>query len=73
VRDLFLASLNHDPELLPAASGNKTLAIQEVILERNGLHFINANMLKPDRKTQAALDRDFRELVDSVTSSKSGD
>jgi hypothetical protein len=48
-----------------APSGEEN-PIGEVILERNGLHFINNRVLSPDRETEKNLDPEFRKLVDSV-------
>jgi hypothetical protein len=39
---------------------------EEIILEKNGIHFINSNVLSPDRETEKNLDAEFRKLVDSV-------
>jgi hypothetical protein len=50
----------------PAASFGEEAPISEVILERNGLHFINNRVFNPDRETEKNLDSDFKKLVNSV-------
>jgi hypothetical protein len=40
--------------------------LDEVILEKGGIHFINSKAFNPDRETEKNLDADFRKLVDSV-------
>jgi hypothetical protein len=50
----------------PEASFQEESPISEVILERNGIHFINNHVFNPDKETEKNLDSDFRKLVDSV-------
>ena len=69
LRGPFVFDAAHEPELLQKAD-------EEAIVTQNGLHFINSGLFSPDGKTGAALDNDFRDLVESVMnpiSSKSGD
>ena len=69
LRSPFVFDAAHEPELLQEAN-------EEAIIMQNGVHFINSGLFSPDEKTGAALDNNFRELVDSVMdpiSSKSGD
>jgi hypothetical protein len=40
--------------------------VKEVILERDGIHYIDNRALKPDGETVKALDQKFLDLVDSV-------
>ena len=60
LRGPFVFDATHEPELLQVE------ADEEAIIMQNGLHFINNCLFSPDGKTGAALDNDFRELVDSV-------
>ncbi|MDR1618181.1 MAG: hypothetical protein LBS06_03930 [Treponema sp.] len=39
---------------------------REVILEQDGVHYINRRAMTPDRETIKKLDRDFLNLVNSV-------
>jgi hypothetical protein len=67
----FFAAANTEPELLQLAGGedNKEEAVREsAILEQDGIHIINSNLFNPDSETEAGLDKDFRELVDSIIS-----
>jgi len=48
-----------NPELLQAA-GN------EVIYERNGIHYINDDALNSDKNTEKEINNDFAQLVESV-------
>jgi len=69
LRGPFAFDATCEPELLQKAD-------EEAIIMQNGVHFINSGLFSPDEKTGAALDNDFRELVESVMdpiSSKSGD
>jgi hypothetical protein len=50
----------------PVSSSREETPISEVILERNGVHFINNRVFNPDKETEKNLDSDFRKLVDSV-------
>jgi hypothetical protein len=43
----------------------------EVIEEKDGVHYINKNMLTLDQPAPEALDPEFRDLVDSVLNEKS--
>ena len=52
------------------ADGEIEIAAEEnpeksVIEEREGIHYISDNVLKPDPETDD-LDRDFKKLVDSI-------
>jgi hypothetical protein len=38
----------------------------EVILDRDGIHYINSRVLNPDKDTEKTLDPKFLDLVDSV-------
>ncbi|GHV63659.1 hypothetical protein AGMMS49587_14400 [Spirochaetia bacterium] len=38
----------------------------DVIQERDGVHFINDSVFKPDRDVEKNLDSKFKDLVDSV-------
>jgi hypothetical protein len=40
--------------------------VKEVILERDGIHYIDNQVLNPDGETVKALDQKFLDLVDSV-------
>ncbi|AEF85583.1 hypothetical protein TREPR_0713 [Treponema primitia ZAS-2] len=52
------------PDLeIPQESGENE---DEFILERDGVNYINENLLSPDRKILEKLDRDFQDLIDSV-------
>ncbi|MFP3041534.1 hypothetical protein LQZ19_06885 [Treponema primitia] len=39
---------------------------KEIIAERDGISYINENILTPDEKTLKSLDRNFKNLIDSV-------
>jgi hypothetical protein len=56
----FLIEENSDPDPLDAYT--------EVIEEKDGVHYINKNVLTPDKPELEALDPEFRDLVDSVLS-----
>jgi hypothetical protein len=76
----FLTALNGELPLLmaededPAMEGDgetKTPSPEEaeageVISERDGVAYISENTLAPDEKTLAGLNRDFKDLIDSV-------
>jgi hypothetical protein len=63
-----------DPEILSAPaeaavprSGEPADELSgEVILERNGIHYINNRMFFPDKDTEKTLDHKFVNLVESV-------
>jgi hypothetical protein len=38
----------------------------KVIQEKDGVHYINAGVFTPDKNTEAALDQDLKNLVDSI-------
>jgi hypothetical protein len=63
----FLLEDRTNPELLsagvPGSSGGEK---QDVILERDGVHYIDRGAMTPDKKTIKNLDQDFLRLVDSV-------
>jgi hypothetical protein len=67
-------AVQRDPEILPALeeenlSTKEVPAAEpedEVILERDGIHFINSRVLNPDRETKKTLDRTFLNLVESL-------
>jgi hypothetical protein len=69
----FRVEINGDPEILPAfedgdiplpeAPGSPADA---VILERNGIHYINNRALNPDKDTEKTLNPKFLSLVESV-------
>jgi hypothetical protein len=75
----FLIQANHEPELLQAVSGDDSApppsaepeapeeGAGDVILEQDGVNYINPSVFMPDRKTEESLDRDFQNLVDSLT------
>jgi hypothetical protein len=54
---------DYEEEAIEELSGE---ILDEVILEKGGIHFINSKVLNPDRETEKDLDADFRKLVDSV-------
>lgn len=56
------------PDDSPATSAG--VAAAGVIEEREGLHYISKDAFKTDRKTEQTLDREFKELVDSVLGDK---
>ncbi|GHV90102.1 hypothetical protein AGMMS50268_06050 [Spirochaetia bacterium] len=78
----FLFAANKNPEILKAlddepATVSGPAAVKPpvhktapediaVILERNGIHFINSSILKPGRDMEKNLDSEFKKLVDSV-------
>jgi hypothetical protein len=74
----FHAKTNQDPEILtameeadlpltpPPAEEPEDRPADEVILERNGIHYINNRMLNPDKDTEKALNPKFLNLVESV-------
>jgi hypothetical protein len=58
----FLVEENSEPGFLDV--------YDEVIEEKDGVHYINKNALTPDQTAPEALDPEFRDLVDSVLSKK---
>ncbi|GHU56761.1 hypothetical protein FACS189442_5550 [Spirochaetia bacterium] len=56
----FLFASNQRPIIL------KALEDESVIQERDGIHFINSNILKPGKDMEKNLDGEFKNLVDSV-------
>jgi hypothetical protein len=78
----FHAETNRNPEILTAAEevgippapppdrepadGPADSPGGEVILERNGIHYINNRMLNPDKDTEKTLNPKFLNLVESV-------
>ena len=63
-----------DPEILPALEAETLLAEEvpevepedEVILERDGIHYVNSRALNPDKETKKTLDHNFLNLVESL-------
>jgi hypothetical protein len=55
----FLFASNQRPKILKALD-------DDVIQERDGVHFINKSVFKPGRDMEKNLDSEFKELVDSV-------
>jgi hypothetical protein len=49
-----------------AGAGKDGAGTQDVILEQDGVHYINRSVMTPDRKMIKNLDQDFLSLVDSV-------
>jgi hypothetical protein len=70
----FYFGTTQEPELLWALEGEGTAEqesapetpAKEVILERDGIHYINNRALEPDGETVKTLDQKFLDLVDSV-------
>jgi xanthine dehydrogenase molybdopterin-binding subunit B len=70
----FYSESIQDPEVLTAlpaedVPGAETLSEEvedEIILERDGIHYINNQVLHPDEDTEKALDPKFLDLVESV-------
>jgi hypothetical protein len=70
----FGVEINRAPEILTALEEEDIPVLEdisgepadEIILERNGIHYINGQALKADADTGKALDRKFLNLVDSV-------
>jgi hypothetical protein len=72
----FLLEHRATPEVLtvergPASetaggTGKDGAGAQDVILEQDGIHYVNHSVMTPDRKTIKNLDQDFLNLVDSV-------
>ncbi|MDR0997523.1 MAG: hypothetical protein LBL70_00515 [Treponema sp.] len=54
------------PNDLSLAEAADALAGMRIIEEREGLHYISDGAFKGDRKTEQALNREFKDLVDSV-------
>lgn len=57
----------YEPEPLPAKGlMARCLEARKAIHGQDGIHFINSSILQPDSKTEAALNSDFKVLVESV-------
>ncbi|MDR0624073.1 MAG: hypothetical protein LBG10_06540 [Treponema sp.] len=70
----FRIEINREPEILSALE-DEDLGFSEtpmenpaelVILERNGIHYINNRALHPDEDTEKSLNPKFLSLVESV-------
>ena len=53
---------NHVPEFLFEASPPDG----KIILDRDGIHFVNGSLLSRDKKNEPDMDADFKNLVESV-------
>jgi hypothetical protein len=72
----FLIEHRINPQVLTAergpssgtagAAGKGDAGTRDVILEQDGVHYVNRSVMTPDRKTIKNLDQDFLSLVDSV-------
>jgi hypothetical protein len=63
----FIFDANHEPEFLYAAAGDSEFEkAGKAIIKQDGIHFINRDLLSPDGKTEAELDKKFVNLVESV-------
>jgi hypothetical protein len=60
----FLIEENSEPDSLDV--------YDEVIEEKDGVHYINKNALATDQPAPEALDPEFRDLVDSVLNEGNG-
>jgi hypothetical protein len=49
-----------------AAAGSEEDAVSEVIEEREGVHYVNSEILNQDPETEKTLNRDLKTLIDSV-------
>jgi hypothetical protein len=49
---------------------DKSFGEDGVIKEREGIHYISGEALKPDPGTAANLNKDFKDLIDSIISSE---
>ena len=56
----FIFDANHEPELLPVETGSAS------IIKQDGIHFVNGDLLCPDKKIEVELDNGFKDLVESV-------
>jgi hypothetical protein len=71
----FGVEINRAPEVLTAPEGEDAPVLEdlpeelteEIILEQDGVHYINSQALKADTDTEKALDLEFLNLVESVT------
>jgi hypothetical protein len=75
VHKLFQTGIAEDPEILPvliedtAPGGEEPHLIdaaEEVILEQDGIPYVNSQALSPGGKAAKALDQKFLNLVDSL-------
>jgi hypothetical protein len=70
----FYLETNTDPETLEPLGENTPPGGEippeeprhEVIMERDGIHFINHRLLSPETAARETLDPDFLDLVESV-------
>jgi hypothetical protein len=64
-----------DPPDAAPANGNSadTDPPEQVILERDGIHYINSRFINPGEETKKNLDKKFLDLVDSVIKSENPD
>jgi hypothetical protein len=65
----LLKALPKDPPE-SAPSGDRPSSGARVIEEREGLHYISDDAFKADKKIEQALNREFKDLVDSVLGEK---
>jgi hypothetical protein len=49
---------------------NKSFDEDSIIKEREGIHYVSGEVLKPDPGTAATLNKDFKDLIDSIISSE---
>jgi hypothetical protein len=61
----FSTALNTEVEVLAVQDVDDTEE-NTVIAKRNGVPYINERILTPDKKTEKSLDRNFKQLVESV-------
>jgi hypothetical protein len=71
----FLAAADEDELLAPEAADAEELKtpqapedadIDGVITEKDGMIYINENVLSPDKETLKGLDKNFKNLIDSI-------
>jgi hypothetical protein len=74
-QNLALLKVLPDDSPVPAAKvpvNQGSSAGARVIEEREGLHYISSDAFKADRKIEQGLNREFKDLVDSVLGEKAG-
>jgi hypothetical protein len=69
----FLKALNGEITLLAVEDEDKDMpaapeeaADGEIITERDGVNYINESVLRPDKETLKGLDKNFKNLIDSI-------
>jgi hypothetical protein len=73
IHEPFHFEAAQNPEILQALGNDEFSGgeapedpAEEVILEQNGIHYVNRRVLSPDQNTEKALDPQFLGLVESL-------